>query len=809
MSFLIKGTLTDSEGNLLSGYTVKAFDENAWFAFQDDDIGSAVTQDDGTFRIPFTKDAFKKPGELDEEEPQVYLEIYNEAETFVGKTEKLTQPSSNDKKGEDKFEAVVIGSGFGGTILSMSLVNKFADEDKNKKDTDKRKVCILERGQWWVSHEIPVSPGRYSVHSKTKKRLGIREYLEKYDVPYHFWAFPNNVNGLAELFNIIRTVNRRGLYDFRPSNRVHVVSASGVGGGSLVYANVTEEPDPVVVDFWNSKYGLDIDYTNLKPFFETAKAFIGVNKITTTTGNGTFKLARTKVFQDAAEKIRLANPSIVMNKEINPASDNIEDIYAVNLSITDLPPQKDVPTIFKEAGSDFKTAFNNIKNDAKLQVKLAEFMRKYAVETNICERRGRCVLGCVPDARHTNDKKIFDAMSDEAKKNCLEVRALCQVNDIEPRDDDYKYRLYYTDYSIRDVSEDSFNLNGSNSKEYKLTTKFFKWGENGKERAVDAKIVIIAAGSVGSTELLLKSTNTDKRARSKNLQLSEMLGKRFSTNGDLLGVIQPTKMNTEEVSRAPTVTSAIRFRESNDIIYTIEDSGLPSMFAGISSIVSNADLMKKMMALISMGYVQDLMRMLNQNSPIPIPNPNLPLAVSEQDLAHLMLLSGMGTDSGDGQIKLKHSWDANQMHSVDIEFDLEKQKNLFSKMASSMEHLAEHIGKGGAKSLSIPFWDPGDAQRSSTVVLHPLGGCIMGKDNTEGVVNSLGELYDCSNAGNKTETYKGIYVVDGAIVPTSLGVNSSLTISALAFRIAQNLVGDKHLPVEIVEIDGEKHYLPK
>ena len=149
-----------------------------------------------------------------------------------------------------------------------------------------------------------------------------------------------------------------------------------------------------------------------------------------------------------------------MNKETNPTSDNIEDIYAVNLSITDLPPQKDIPTIFREAGSDFNTALNNIKNDAKLQVKLAEFMRKYAVETNICERRGRCVLGCVPDARHTNDKKIFDALTNEDKKNYLDVRALCQVNDIEPLDGEYKYRLYYTDYGVRDVSENNFNLNG-------------------------------------------------------------------------------------------------------------------------------------------------------------------------------------------------------------------------------------------------------------------------------------------------------------------------------------------------------------
>src|SRR5687767_10441335 len=117
MSFLIKGTLTDSNGNPLSGYTIKAFDEDPWFAFQDDDIGSAVTEDDGTFRIPFTKDAFKKPGEWNEEEPEVYLEIYDEVESFVQKTDRLTQPSSLEKGEEDKFEAVVIGSGFGGTIL--------------------------------------------------------------------------------------------------------------------------------------------------------------------------------------------------------------------------------------------------------------------------------------------------------------------------------------------------------------------------------------------------------------------------------------------------------------------------------------------------------------------------------------------------------------------------------------------------------------------------------------------------------------------------------------------------------------------
>ena len=56
----------------------------------------------------------------------------------------------------DSFEAVVVGSGFGGTILSLSLANKFADDNANN-NTDK-KVCVLERGQWWLSHEMNFVP---------------------------------------------------------------------------------------------------------------------------------------------------------------------------------------------------------------------------------------------------------------------------------------------------------------------------------------------------------------------------------------------------------------------------------------------------------------------------------------------------------------------------------------------------------------------------------------------------------------------------------------------------------------------------
>jgi choline dehydrogenase-like flavoprotein len=71
----------------------------------------------------------------------------------------------------------------------------------------------------------------------------------------------------------------------------------------------------------------------------------------------------------------------------------------------------------------------------------------------------------------------------------------------------------------------------------------------------------------------------------------------------------------------------------------------------------------------------------------------------------------------------------------------------------------------------------------------------MGKDKNSGVVDNFGQVYK-GNGASLTETYNDFYVVDGGIVPSSIGVNSSLTISALAFRIAENLVGHSNLPIE-------------
>jgi cholesterol oxidase len=67
----------------------------------------------------------------------------------------------------------------------------------------------------------------------------------------------------------------------------------------------------------------------------------------------------------------------------------------------------------------------------------------------------------------------------------------------------------------------------------------------------------------------------------------------------------------------------------------------------------------------------------------------------------------------------------------------------------------------------------------SNVWIHQtIGSCQAG-------VDEFGRVFDASHAD---AVYDGLYVADPAIVPTALGVNPSLTISALALRIADNII---------------------
>jgi choline dehydrogenase-like flavoprotein len=72
-----------------------------------------------------------------------------------------------------------------------------------------------------------------------------------------------------------------------------------------------------------------------------------------------------------------------------------------------------------------------------------------------------------------------------------------------------------------------------------------------------------------------------------------------------------------------------------------------------------------------------------------------------------------------------------------------------------------------------------DPAQLSLMAFHPLGSCRMGADPAAAPVDPEGML----------RGYDGLYVADGSIVPSSLGVNPQITIMAIATRIAYGIAG--------------------
>ena len=65
----------------------------------------------------------------------------------------------------------------------------------------------------------------------------------------------------------------------------------------------------------------------------------------------------------------------------------------------------------------------------------------------------------------------------------------------------------------------------------------------------------------------------------------------------------------------------------------------------------------------------------------------------------------------------------------------------------------------------------------------------------DGVVDEHGRVFDTSKAGQPRPFHEGLYITDAARIPTALGVNPSLTISALALRTADKIIEELPAPV--------------
>ncbi|MDP3653655.1 MAG: alkaline phosphatase D family protein [Rhodoferax sp.] len=280
--------------------------------------------------------------------------------------------------------------------------------------------------------------------------------------------------------------------------------------------------------------------------------------------------------------------------------------------------------------------------------------------------------------------------------------------------------------------------------------------------------VVLSAGTFGSTEILLRS-------RAKGLAVADAwLGKGISANGDDLSAAFDLKREANAVGEGsgpelsdkvgPTISGVIRFHDRDDHTRSTitEDGGVPGMLV---------PLVGEMLS--TLGVFPQLTRFGLRSQ-----GGGDPLAVRPDAVARSLVMLGMGHDSAAGRAQLA-SVESRLSWAWDEDAKDPAPKLHRSRMASVEDVGAEFLPNpiSGALPEKIASVLSGPKLEGGWITVHPLGGCRMAGSPHAGVVNHRGQVFLPNG-----EVYAGLMVMDGSVMPTSLGVNPLLTITALAER---------------------------
>ena len=78
----------------------------------------------------------------------------------------------------------------------------------------------------------------------------------------------------------------------------------------------------------------------------------------------------------------------------------------------------------------------------------------------------------------------------------------------------------------------------------------------------------------------------------------------------------------------------------------------------------------------------------------------------------------------------------------------------------------------------------------------------MGRDRSDGVVDHKCRVFSGTAGAGDTAVHEGLYVIDGSVIPRSLGVNPLLTITALAERAMLHFAQDRGLRYTTAPVTG-------
>ncbi len=718
----------------------------------------------------------------------------------------------------ERYDMVVIGSGFGGTMTALWLTHKLNERGGNKPTATPQRVLMLERGTWWTTPTETVQD----------KQVKTRDFLIAKGQPVQEWSSMNDFRGMTDLLGRCRYTEQRpeGLYDFVPIGKrglfdlqndgVSVLRASGVGGGSLIYSKIMLRPpeklfdDPRWPGAWRGASGAALR----NRLYEQALrgVTVGVESLVVTkpgpasglTGPSQILMRSPGISPDsigvAPVTMARADPNrAIWQIQIAPDRNKLKDREGELI---------DRARVFQTAMSALTKTYGTVDlaiNDmdfappsgllSKAEQGAAERQKALrAGGTNYCERQGRCNIGCLPGASQTLNKQLMRAIYGAVDTRTIDRKL--------PADGDCQVRQVALQLTPLTQVEHISEREGGGYLIHYLQRRLDDPTAPADAHVIAADRVIVAAGSLGTVELMLRSMQrAAETAGTEGLRgLSARLGDGFSPNGDHIAFLPETKERVN-LTFGPVTTSYGQFKADAPRaagFHQIEDQGVPRALGpltgyGMPVIQRLAEGGGIGRYLAAAGDALRAAHEIFTRRPVrSYPKSgagdlSIDRGEAEDELtAHIMCIVAQGKDDANGRLRLENDrlrlerTDGKRYHEDPI----------YTEIRATLDRLAEKLRPpdSTAKFLS-PLSDVKIPLASRSVLTsHPLGGCPMGESVETGVVDEWGRVFRQPGAGGGF--YRGLYIADGSMLPTALGVNPALTISAVALRVAEKVFAE-------------------
>jgi cholesterol oxidase len=359
-----------------------------------------------------------------------------------------------------------------------------------------------------------------------------------------------------------------------------------------------------------------------------------------------------------------------------------------------------------------------------------------------CRLCSECNIGCNYGSKNTLDYNYLS----EAKRLGAEIKTCCEVRSFEP---------FNAGYSISYVEHNPQKEGQPTETQNPIVLPL---------RTITADRLILSAGTFGTTYLLLKN-------RAVFPHISQQLGKRISGNGDFLAFARNCTDNTSgnrkprviDPSYGPAITSTIRIPDGLDggegRGFYIQDAGYPEFVNWILQMLDIPSELGPGFHFAKKLFVD----WVTGKKEGDISGDISALFGTSELSACLLPLDGMGRDIPNGSMQLNNNL-------LDLDWYPQKSSMYYDKVRKTMIAISSALG---AEFVDEPLW-----YFNRVITAHPLGGCPMGENETMGVVNSYGEVFN----------YPNLYIADGSVMPGPVGANPSLTIAALADRFAECII---------------------